>query len=328
MTYNIEILPSGVCFQSEVNMLSDALAQSITLEHSCSNGSCGACKAVIQIGEIDQQDPFDILSEQEKSSGVFLTCMSKPLSDCAIKVSYIPELNGMICKVTPAKIDSISIQGDVAILVFRQPPNSNLNYLAGQYVDLIAGDVKRSYSIANSIKMNTNIELHIREVPNGAMSKKVFSEFKQNTMVRLEGPKGTFFVRNSKKPLIFLAGGTGFAPVKAMVEELLLNGDERQIHIYWGAEAISGFYSTVPTQWQQEHEHVSFSPILSGAEVDWVGRRGFVHQAILQDFECLAGFEVYACGSPLMIETAKKDLITLNLLEENFYSDAFVASTK
>ena len=326
MTYKIVVQPSGVIFHSEENFLKDAIAQSIVLKHSCENGSCGACKATIVNGTVDHQDPFNTLSQEEKASHVFLTCMSKPLSDCVIEASYIPELAGITCCLTPAKVDSINIQGDVAIVVLRMPPSANLNYLPGQYVDLISGYVKRSYSIANSKHTTEKIELHIRFVLSGLMSNKVFFDFKINTMVRLEGPKGTFFVRNGNKPLIFLAGGTGFAPVKAMVEELLFIEDTRPIYIYWGAETISGFYSSAPFLWQKEHAHVAFIPVLSGSEVEWSGRRGFVHQGILQDFSCLTDFEVYACGSSRMIESAKEDLIKNELLEENFYSDAFLSS--
>ena len=186
--------------------------------------------------------------------------------------------------------------------------------------------VTRSYSIANSCTEAGGIELHIRKVHGGAMSEKVFSKMGENTLVRINGPIGTFFVRDSERPIIFLFGGTGYAPVKAMVEQLLEERSHRPIYIYWGAQKQTGFYSTLPDEWSNGNSNIKYIPVVSDVDPTWSGRSGFVHHAVLEDFADLQNFDVYACGSPLMIDAARKDFIERGLPEKQFYSDSFVAS--
>ncbi len=327
----IKVQPSGITYSvddDETTILDGALQSNVALEYSCKTGACGSCKARVVLGEIDRQDPQELLSDEEVSGGVFLTCCSKPLTDCEIEAHYYAELSEISRKVIPAKVSEVNYPSDdVALIRFRIPPTANFNYLPGQYINLNFGGISRSYSIANSQNSSTGIELHVRKVPDGAMSKHVFEDMRLDTLVRIDGPIGTFFVHKSKRPLIFLAGGTGFAPVKAMVEELIATEDARPIHIYWGAQSASGLYSAIPEEWAKRHERISYTPVVSGCDDSWQGRKGFVHISILEDFDSLRDVDIYACGSPLMIDVAKRDCIARNLPADRFFSDAFVAST-
>ncbi len=329
MKHNIHILPSDIEFQAteDSSILESALKVDIHLAYSCNNGSCGACKAKIIKGSVTQDKNLEGLSQKDVQNGYILTCSAKPQSSLEIEATYYPELDGIKPMVLPCKVDNIDFPvSDVTILKLRLPPNNQLNYLPGQYIDLVYQDLSRSYSIANAPTENNTIELHIREVDGGVFSRLVFDELKKNQLLQLKGPLGTFFIRESKAPVIFVAGGTGFAPVKAMIEYLLTEKSQRPIYLYWGSQTIEGFYSQSPKQWQNEHSNIQFVPVLSGENPNWTGRRGYVHQLVLEDFNHLSAFEVYACGSSVMIDATKQDFIANGLKPEHFFSDAFVAS--
>ncbi|MDZ7324862.1 CDP-6-deoxy-delta-3,4-glucoseen reductase [Kosakonia sacchari] len=323
MSYVIKIFPADIAFdgESEKTLLDSALEAGIHLEHSCKNGSCGICEAQLIAGEvIDAQDKV------VPAGNNILTCSCRPGDDVSLQATYYPELAGQIKKITPCKVVSAeNVSEDVIKLVLRFPPTAQLNYLPGQYINLQYQGVTRSYSIANA-DAKEGIELHIRNVPNGQMSQLVFGGLTANTLMRIEGPCGTFFIRKNERPVIFIAGGTGFAPVKAMVESLLAENTQRKIYIYWGMQYSGHFYSSLPRQWASENPDIHFIPVVSGDEVGWQGRKGFVHNAVVEDFDNLEGFDVYACGSPVMIEASRKDLMTLGLPAKHFYSDAFTVS--
>ena len=329
MDHKVTILPSVVEFNAdaELTILQNALQNNAILEHSCGTGQCGACKAKRLSGEIESEDKYNILTESEKTDGIFLTCTSKALSDVQIEAEYLPELAGIQKKTVPCKIDSIDFPvPDVAILRLRLPPTANFNYLPGQYIDLICNGIARSYSIASASAENNVFELHVRKVEGGTFSNFVFNEFKPNQLLRIQGPAGTFFVRTNEKPLIFLAGGTGFAPVKAMVESLIKQDDRRAIYIYWGARIQSDIYSNLPEQWALKYPHIKSHVVISDDE-QWIGRRGFVHQAVLNDFDKLDEFMVYACGAPAMINIARKTFFEKGLDKHSFIADAFLPAT-
>lgn len=329
MNNRITILPSVVVFNTdaELTILQNALQNNVILEHSCGTGQCGACKAKRLSGQIESEDKYNILTESEKTDGIFLTCTSKALSDVQIEAEYLHELAGIQKKTVPCKIDSIDFPvPDVAILRLRLPPTANFNYLPGQYIDLICNGIARSYSIASASAENNMFELHVRKVEGGTFSNFVFNEFKPNQLLRIQGPSGTFFVRTNEKPLIFLAGGTGFAPVKAMIESLIKQDDRRAIYIYWGARTQSDIYSNLPEQWALKYPHIKSHVVISDDE-QWIGRRGFVHQAVLNDFDKLDKFMVYACGAPAMINIARKTFFEKGLDEHSFIADAFLPAT-
>ncbi|WP_290705502.1 FAD-binding oxidoreductase [Amphritea sp.] len=317
MPYEIIIQPAGVHFQSDRNLLDDALKQSVPLAHSCKTGDCGICTAEIISGEVENEKGIIV------KSGDVLVCQSKALSNTTLKAFYHPELVGQKEQTVPCKVDSFSlVTDDVMVIRFRFPATVKFNYLPGQYVDLSFKGIKRSYSIANAKQVSTGIELHIRKVLNGQMSNALFSGIKKGQLMRVEGPKGTFFIRQSKRPLILLAGGTGIAPVKAMVEELICNQDKRDIHIYWGMSLVNSFYLQELAEISEKNSHIYYTPVLSG-DGDWNGRTGFVHQAVCDDFLSMQDFQVYACGSPLMINAARAAFNIKGLSSEQFFSDAF-----
>jgi CDP-4-dehydro-6-deoxyglucose reductase len=219
---------------------------------------------------------------------------------------------------------------DVAVLRLRVPLNEILFFMAGQYVDILLPDgSRRSYSLA--VRPNpeelTQIELHIRHVPGGRFTEHVFSQLKLRDLLRFEGPFGSFFLRDSEKPAILLASGTGFAPIKSMVEHALATGDSRPLHIYWGGRRIEDIYHMeLARQWASDHPHITFIPVLSEAgQSDWSGRAGFVHQAVMNDVSDLSSYQVYACGAPVMVDAARSDFVRLRSLPpDQFFADAFL----
>jgi CDP-4-dehydro-6-deoxyglucose reductase len=219
---------------------------------------------------------------------------------------------------------------DVMLMQLKLPANERLQFLAGQYIDFLLKDGKRrSYSIANPPHSDEFIELHLRHVPGGRFTDHVFSAMKEKDILRFEGPHGSFFIREeSDKPIIFVAGGTGFAPIKGMLEHLFAEESGRQMILYWGARAKKDIYlPEAPILWQQRHSNFSFIPVLSDPSPgdQWQGRRGYVHQAVLEDFNDLSGFEVYACGAPVMVDSARSAFTqTRGLPEDAFYADSFV----
>lgn len=205
-----------------------------------------------------------------------------------------------------------------AIFKFRLPPTAAFKYLLGQYINLSYQGVTRCYSIANA-DSNDGIELHIIRVPGGVMSELLFSDVTVNSLLRMDVPIGTLFVRPDTKPIAFLAGGTGFAPVKAMVESLIAQESSRDISIYWGMNSSKDFYSDLPIEWASKFKNVKYTPVVSADDHEWNGRKGLVHKAVIEDIQDMSSCCVYACGSPLMIAAAKEDFISVGLLEKQFF---------
>lgn len=319
----VKVLPSEVEFESikDATVLDSALAAGVTLEYSCRNGSCGLCASKIIQGEVlDQKNAVVGVGQS------FLTCQCKSHSEeLIIESTYYPELSNISRKVVPCKVSSIEVDADFLVVKFRMPPTANFVFLPGQYINLTYQGISRSYSIANADSKD-GIELHIRRIAGGVMSSLLFSEIKLDTLMRIDGPIGTFFVRESNDPIIFLAGGTGFAPVKAMVEALICSYSSRKMYIYWGMNSGNEFYSQLPNDWAAKFDNIKFIPVVSGIDAEWDGRTGFVHHAVLQDIQDMADYCVYACGSPHMIAAAKDDFVKAGLSEKKFFSDAFIVS--
>ena len=319
----IKITPSSVAFNgiNGVSILDSALSAGVVLRHSCKNGSCGLCESKIISGEV-----IDNTGHRYQSGEYFLTCQCEPaMASIVIDAEYYPELSTQTRKVIPCKVSSIIKKNDFLIIWLRIPPSIHFSYLPGQFINLSFQGVSRSYSIANA-NAKDGVELHIRRVVDGEMSNLLFSQLKVDTLMRLDGPIGTFFVRDDTRPIIFLAGGTGFAPIKAMVESLLQSGSSRQLFIYWGMRSSHEFYSSLPSEWAEQFKQVRFVPVVSESDAKWFGRSGYVHQAVLQDIECLSDYCVYACGSSHMIDAAKGDFLKFGLPEKQFFSDVFTVS--
>jgi len=330
MAFSVLLKPSGKIFSTETgsSILDSAIKSDVHLEHSCMDGSCGACKAKLVRGEVKQLNIQKALTSSETEEGYILTCCTEAISSLELVANYYPQLAAIKKIVQPCKVEDLSFpSNDVAILKLKIPPAAKFNYLAGQYIQLIVKGERRSYSIANSKDSYSGIELHVRRVADGLFSEFIFNELKIGQLLRFEGPIGSFFVREADTPIVFLAGGTGFAPVKAMVEQLIEQNSSREIYIYWGASTKSGFYSNLASEWQSKCQNIHYIPVFSG-DGTYDGRKGLVHKAVIEDIREMSEYEVYACGSPLMIEAARKDFMNSGLDSNNFYSDAFVSSDK
>jgi CDP-4-dehydro-6-deoxyglucose reductase, E3 len=315
-------------------MLEAALRQNIGLPYGCRNGACGACKGILRSGELEYGDYQErALHEAERQAGKALTCCTRPLSDIVFEVRELAGAKDVAIRTLPCRVEKVERPADdVAILYLKLPVGERLQFLAGQYIDILLKEGKRrSFSMANAPHDDQLLQLHVRKSPNGAFSRYVFEEMKERSILRFEGPLGTFYLReDSDKPMIFVAGGTGFAPIKAQIEHLLHKGEDRPIVLYWGARSRKDLYlPELPLEWMRAHPNVSYIPVLSEPEPAdaWEGRTGFVHQAVLDDFADLSGYQVYACGAPAMTDLARETFVEQRRLpEDEFYCDAFTPS--
>lgn len=313
---------------NEATILSSAELVGVTLEHSCRTGRCGVCKAQVISGTTEIMSPELSLSAEEVSCGLILTCCRSAATDVQLDIEDLGGFPSLQPKTLPARIDTIErLSSDVIGVTLRIPPASKLDYRAGQYIDVIgSGGVRRSYSLANAPRDDGKLRLEIRKVDGGVLSQYWFGTATSNDLLRIEGPLGTFSIRSKpSKNLIFLATGTGIAPVKAMLEELE-NSDEsirfEHIYLYWGGRHPNDLY------WKPEFStlSVTFVPVLS-REPNWGGRVGYVQDAVLSDNLDLSDAVVYACGSEYMIASARSSLVSSGLSAKSFYSDAFVSSS-
>lgn len=310
------------------NLLDEARKNGFLLEHSCRTGRCGVCKARVTSGTTTPVQVEESLSQEEVDQGYILTCCRTAETDVRLAVEDLGRLASIQTKTLPCRISELGLlTDDVIRIVLRVPPNNPLDYVAGQYIDVIgSGGARRSYSIANARRADDRLELHIRKVPDGLMSEYWFNKASLNDLLRMEGPLGTFSYREtSAKNIVFLATGTGIAPVKAILEELALEPEltvGKKLFIYWGGRTQSDIYR----EFDFDTIDVSFIPVLSRASPDWHGRVGYVQHCVLEDGLDLTSTDVYACGSEAMINAAKKLLIDNGLSQSQFYSDAFVSS--
>lgn len=336
MAFQTTIQPSGHSFPIEAHetILEAALKHGYTLPYSCRDGVCRACKGKVLQGQVDYGKHQDsALSEAEKAAGMALFCCAKPLSDIAIECREVNAIKDIPVKTLPCRVQKIMRPApDVMVLSLKLPANERLQFLAGQYIDiLLNGQQPRSFSLANAPHDDEFLELHIRNIAGGVFTRHVFETMKERDILRFKGPLGTFFLReDSDKPIIFVASGTGFAPVKSIIEHALYIGIKRPMHFYWGARRLADLYLLeMAKQWAAQG--IKFTPVLSEAipEDAWQGRTGFVHQAVLDDYSNLTGHEVYACGAPIVVEAAHHDFTARRgLPDEAFFSDAFTFAPK
>lgn len=333
MSFQITIKPSDHSFAcaSDDTVLEAAMRADLLLPYGCRNGACGTCKGKILAGDVDYgHAQATTLTEDDKRMGYALFCCARPLTDLTIEVREVRRSGDIPVKRLPCRIESIDKPAaDVAIVRLKLPANERLQYLAGQYIDFLLKDGKRrSFSLATPPHADALLELHVRHIEGGLFTDPLFTQYKGREILRMEGPHGSFYLReNSDKPMIFVAGGTGFAPIKAMLEHCFFHEFTRPIVLYWGVRALADMYLPhLPGEWQTRHPHFTFIPVLSDpAPGDaWPGRTGFVHQAVLDDFRDLSGYQVYACGAPAMVDAARRDFTTQRLLpEDEFFADSF-----
>ncbi len=332
MSYQVTLQPSGHGFTAEGDetLLEAALDAGIHLPYGCRNGACGACKTKIVAGEVDHGAALDhALTPEDRAQGYALACCAKARSDVTLECREAAAETDIPVRMMPVRVDKLDrVAFDVVVMKLKLPASERLQFLAGQYVHfLLKEGGHRSFSIANAPQEDAFLEIHVRLVPGGKFTEYVFGAMKEKEILRIEGPYGSFHLDEfSDRPVIFVAGGTGFAPVKAIVEYTIHNRIQRPMHIYWGARDRQGLYlPNLPQRWAAEHPHIQYVPVLSEAaeKDDWHGRRGLVHEAVMEDHADLSGFQVYACGAPAMIDAARRDFAARGLPEDQFFSDAF-----
>ena len=338
MPFTVTVRPSGRSFSVERDepILHAAIQAGIGLPYGCKDGACGSCKSRLLEGRvIHGAHQAKALSAEEEAAGFMLTCCAAPQSDVVIEARTVPGAGEFPVRKMPARVMAIARPApDVAVLTLQLPANEVLRYHAGQYVEFILRDgARRSYSMANAPHTQSDkpaIELHIRHMPGGKFTEHVFGAMKEKEILRVEGPFGSFFLReDSDKPIVLLASGTGFAPIKAIIEHLEFKGITRPTVLYWGCRSKADLYLH---DWAEAAAarlpNLRYVPVLSEPKPEdgWKGRTGLVHQAVMADLPDLSGHQVYACGAPIMVESAQKDFLArCGLPADEFYADSFTS---
>ena len=343
MTHHCALVPSGRAFPVDdgETILQAALRVGVVLPYGCKDGACGSCKSQLMEGQVDYGTyQRKALSDAEKEQGGVLICCATAQTDVVIKARVVAAEGMMTVRKMPCRVQSITRAApDVAIVKLQLPANDKFEYLAGQYIDILLKDGKRrSYSMASAPQANNVVELHIRHTPGGAFTDAIFGSgtpsanaVKEKDILRFEGPQGTFFLReDSTKPMIMLASGTGFAPIKAVIEYAASKNSQRPIVLYWGGRRPHDLYqSELARQWEKSLPSFRYVPVVSDAlpEDGWTGRTGFVHRAVMEDFPDLSGHQVYACGAPIVVQSAQQDFVAnCGLASEEFFADAFTTA--
>ena len=333
MTFQISIQPSGRTFTAEPGetMLAAGIRQGIGLPYGCKDGACGSSKCRKLEGTVVHgAHQSKALSADEETSGYVLTCCGVAQSDVVLESRQVTEAGAFPIRKMPARVSSLERKShDVMIVRLQLPANDPFNYRPGQYVEFLLRDgSRRSYSMANAPHNGPGLELHVRHMPGGKFTDHVFGVMKEKEIQRIEGPFGSFFLReDSAKPIVMLASGTGFAPIKALIEHMQFQGITRRATLYWGGRRPEDLYMD---EWVRakllEMPHLDYVPVVSDAlpQDQWTGRTGFVHRAVIEDLPDLSGYQVYACGAPIVVDSARNDYCELaGLAEEEFFADAF-----
>lgn len=332
MTRIVKVVPGELRFscKSGESVLEAAERSEWRLPYRCRNGTCGTCRAQLLTGKIRWlSHEQTALSASEIASGQILCCSVAPLTDLVIEVTSIQPVAELTVKKMRVRVESIeSLAHDVVRLMLKLPDNHALSWLPGQYIEIIlpTGE-RRSFSIANHFTGTPWIELHIRNLAGGLLSGKLFSQVKEKSLLQIEGPLGDFYLRkDSPRPMLFVAGGTGFAPIKAIIEEAVASGVDRPMHLYWGVRALRDLYlPALPQEWARSVKNFRYVPVLSEpqSEDQWQGKRGFVHEVVVADESNLAAYDVYAAGPPVMVQSAHQSFIGRGLPPAQFFSDPF-----
>ena len=332
MSYTVYFEPSG--HQVEVadgeRVLTAALRHGLQVPYSCRGGACGACKAQIIEGEVEYPDGDPQgLNAQERAIGMTLLCSAVPMGDLRVEVHEVTNTEELEVKTLPCRIvKKEQLNHDVLRLYLKLPDNQRLQFLAGQYIDFLLEDGRRrAFSLANAPHRDELLELHIRRVPDGDFTDFLFNQAEEKTVLRVKGPLGQFTLReDSERAMIMMAGVTGFAPIKAILEHAFAEELQQPIYLYWGARSKEDLYlDELPKRWTDKHPNLHYIPVLSApqADDDWQGATGFVHEAVLADHPDLSNFDVYSAGPPAMVDAGATAFEQAGLPMERYYSDAF-----
>ena len=333
MAKTVSLAPSGKRFQVEEGetVLAAALRQGIHLPYGCRTGSCGTCRAHLANGRSHYPEgPPLALTALEMQSGEALLCRAVPLSDLTVQAEEITAMAKLRVKALPCRVARLTpLAHDVMGLYLRLPAVERMQFLAGQYIDiLLPHNHRRSFSLANPPHDDALLELHVRNVPGGLFSKEVFQHLKEGTLLRIQGPLGTFFLREDsiERPIIMIAGGTGYAPIQAMLRHIFENQRGRDVVFYWGARAGRDLYADARLkEWAENQPGFRYVPVLSEPmpEDRWTGHTGFVHEAVLKELPDLAGHDIYLSGPPPMVQAARAAFPTHGADPARMYSDSF-----
>ena len=333
--FSVLVQPSGRTFSVEPSetLLAGGIRQVVGMPYGCKDGACGSCKCKKISGTVVHGNHQEkALSAADEAAGMVLTCCATATSDLVLESRQVSLEGALPVRKMPARISSlVHASPDVIQLQLQLPASESFQYRAGQYLDVLLRDgARRSYSMANAPHTGPALELHIRHMPGGRFTDLVFGSMKERDIVRIEGPMGSFFLReDSNKPVVLLASGTGFAPIKALIEHMQERQITRPATLFWGGRRPHDLYMD---DWVRAQcavmPHLSYVPVVSDAlpEDNWDGRTGFVHQAVLEDIPDLSGFQVYACGAPVVVESAQRDFSDLAGLDEaEFFADSFTS---
>jgi CDP-4-dehydro-6-deoxyglucose reductase len=339
MSFRVSVQPAGQEFSVEPGqtVLDAALAAGLVLPYSCRTGTCSTCRARVVSGQYDAGPaPARILGAADLAQGYTLLCQARPASDLVIEAQEVHLSSDVVVRKMPVRVQALEpLSADVMRVVLQLPTAEAFHFYPGQYLEFLLKDgVRRSYSMACAMAENHRVDLHVRHMPGGAFTGRIFGEgdapLKVRDILRIEGPLGSFFVReDAARPIVFLASGTGFAPIKAMLEAMIARGDARPAVLYWGGRRPADLYqSALAAGWQAALPDFRFVPVVSEArpEDGWTGRTGWVHQAVMQDLPDLSAHQVYACGAPAMVEAARRDFVQhCGLPPDAFFADAFTS---
>jgi len=331
--FQVKNISSGAIFtvNEGESVLNAALRQGVMLPYSCKNGTCGSCKGHLESGEVHYPfHPPMALSREEMGEGCALLCQAEPTGDLEIRVREIEAVRDIQIRKMPARVtEKTLLAPDVMRIRIKLPNAQRLQFLAGQYLEILLADGKRrAFSIASPPQSEDEIELHIRHVDGGGFTGWVFDELKERDILRLEAPLGNFFIRNDRleRPMILMGGGTGFAPLKSMLEDLLAHQDKRPLHLFWGARSRAELYLHEQAQhWAEQNEHIQYSTaLLEPADALTSGSySGFVHQAVLQKYADLSGFDIYMSGPPAMIDASRSAFLESGAEKQRIFFDSF-----
>lgn len=317
MTFNVE--------EGET-LLAAGLRQHLALPFGCQSGGCGSCRVRLASGEVEYPFAPPALSQGEIDAGYILMCLARAKTDLTLDLHQPPQIEELRPRKLPSRVMyKRMLSHDVIQLMLKLPKGDNLRYLPGQYLDILLEDGRRrSFSIANAPNGET-LELHLRVTPGGRFAKWVLEDMQEKAILRLEAPLGAFYIReDSKRPIVLMAGGTGFSPAKAMLEELLPKQSARSVHLFWGGRAQEDLYMDAEARaWLQQYPHFRYTPVLSEAGAGWSGETGFVHEAVLRAYSSLSGQEMYLCGPPVMVQAGKRAFLDAGLDADHLFYDSF-----
>lgn len=327
----VTVQPSGKSFEVDPGetILEAAIRNDIVLPYGCRSGICCTCKSRLLEGEVSYGELEVMCADADVADGAsILTCIAQPENDLVIEARTVDAVADLEVRTMPARVKRMEkFSHDVMGIWLQLPANQRIQFLAGMYLDIqLKSGESRSFSMANAPDDDELIELHIRHVPGGLFTDHVFTKMKEKDLLKIRAPLGTFYLRDDDRPIIFMVGGTGFAPAKSIIEHMIHQKSERPVHLFWGARAASDLYlDGLAKRWPEELPNFQYTPVLSEPEEDeeWPGETGWVHEAVVKHYPDLSGVDVYACGPPPMIQAAKDLFPQHGLTEDRLFFDSF-----